>query len=189
MHNTFLTLAFHFNFAFNFGSIFFIRLITSETKQGKTSIFISTQSVVAVVVAALPRDQTRDSSCSAEMAHRPVTCGSHQPIRCGYMSVFKVSVLIFISSFRLFLLFLFFRAKSETQASPGVKTKRSLPTRQVLAGYWGQNSIAYSVSRPNWEKDLRYFCNNHKFDIYLVAFVHRLFRNNRNRGTFLGNSY
>ena len=95
MHNTFFTLAFHFNFAFNFGSIFFIRLITSETKQGKTSIFISTQSVVAVVVAALPRDQTRDSSCSAEMAHRPVTCGSHQPIRCGYMSVFKVSVLIF----------------------------------------------------------------------------------------------
>ena len=89
MHNTFLTLA------FNFGSIFFIRLITSETKQGKTSIFISTQSVVAVVVAALPRDQTRDSSCSAEMAHRPVTCDSHQPIRCGYMSVFKVSVLIF----------------------------------------------------------------------------------------------
>lgn len=105
---------------------------------------------------------------------------------CQYL---KYQCWSFISSFRLFLLFLFFRAKSETQASPGVKTKRSLPTRQVLAGYWGQNSIAYSVSRPNWEKDLRYFCNNHKFDIYLVAFVHRLFRNNRNRGTFLGNSY
>lgn len=99
----------------------------------------------------------------------------------------KYQCLSFTSLFRLFWPFLFFRVKSETQSSPGhgVKTRHSLPTRQVLVGYWGQTSIAYRVSRPNWEKDLRYFCNNHKFDIYLVSLVHRLFRNNRNRGTLL----
>jgi len=83
-------------------------------------------------------------------------------------------------------------AESEPSAAESrhvFKAKRSLPRRQVLAGYWGQNSIAYRVSRSNWEKDLRYFCNNHKFDIYLVAFIHRLFRNNRNRDGLPGMNF
>ena len=74
------------------------------------------------------------------------------------------------------------RSPSAADSSHDIKEKRSLPARQLLVGYWGQNSIGTRISRPYWEKDLRYFCNNHKFDIYLVAFVHRLFRNNRNRG-------
>lgn len=68
------------------------------------------------------------------------------------------------------------------RSSYAFKEKRSLPARQLLVGYWGQNAIGTRVIRQYWEKDLRYFCNNHKFDVYLVAFVHRLFRNNRNRG-------
>ena len=80
------------------------------------------------------------------------------------------------------LYWLTFREPSD--AGHGFKSKRSLPRRQVLVGYWGQNSIGSRVSRSKWEKDLRYFCNNHKFDIYLVAFIHRLFRNNRNRGSY-----
>jgi len=75
-----------------------------------------------------------------------------------------------------------FRSPLAVDSSHGFKEKRSLPTRQLLVGYWGQNAIGTRVSRQYWEKNLRYFCNNHKFDVYLVAFVHRLFRNNRNRG-------
>ncbi|XP_068709857.1 uncharacterized protein [Montipora foliosa] len=67
--------------------------------------------------------------------------------------------------------------------------KRSLPNRQLLVGYWGQNSIAHRVSRSNWEKDLRFFCNNHKFDIYMVAFIHRLFKNNRNKDGLPGMNF
>ena len=78
---------------------------------------------------------------------------------------------------------LIFSSPSAADPSGGYKVKRSLPARQLLVGYWGQNSIGRNVSRQYWEKDLRYFCSNHKFDIYLVAFVHRLFRNNQNRGT------
>ena len=75
-----------------------------------------------------------------------------------------------------------FRTPLATNSSHGLNVTSSLPARQLLVGYWGQNVIGTRVSRQYWEKDLRYFCNNHKFDIYLVAFVHRLFRNNRNRG-------
>jgi len=77
---------------------------------------------------------------------------------------------------------LIFRSPLAAASSHGFREKRSLPARQLLVGYWGQNAIGTRVSRQYWEKDLRYFCNNHKFDVYLVAFVHRLFRNNRNRG-------
>jgi len=77
---------------------------------------------------------------------------------------------------------LIFRSPLAADSSHGFKEKRSLPARQLLVGYWGQNAIGTRVSRKYWEKDLRYFCSNHKFDIYLVAFVHRLFKNNRNRG-------
>jgi len=78
---------------------------------------------------------------------------------------------------------------SAADSSSGFKVKRSLPARQLLVGYWGQNSIGRKVSRQYWEKDLRYFCNNHKFDIYLVAFVHRLFRNNQNRDGIPGMNF
>lgn len=81
------------------------------------------------------------------------------------------------------------REPSDAGLSHRFKSKRSLPRRQVLVGYWGQNSIGSKVTRSKWEKDLRYFCNNHKFDIYLVAFIHRLFRNNRNRDGLPGMNF
>ena len=81
------------------------------------------------------------------------------------------------------ILYAEFRSELPSEnSSKGFSAKRSLPNRQLLVGYWGQNAMGTKVSRPYWEKDLRYFCNQHKFDIYLVAFVHRLFRDNRNRG-------
>ncbi|XP_020602235.1 uncharacterized protein LOC110041294 [Orbicella faveolata] len=81
------------------------------------------------------------------------------------------------------------RSPLAVDSSHGFKEKRSLPTRQLLVGYWGQNAIGTRVSRQYWEKNLRYFCNNHKFDVYLVAFVHRLFRNNRNRDRIPGMNF
>ncbi|XP_048581497.1 acidic endochitinase [Nematostella vectensis] len=61
-------------------------------------------------------------------------------------------------------------------------TKRSLPSnRQLLVGYWGQNAAGPTFGRLNYERDLRHFCNNYDFDIYVIAFVHRLF-DVRNKG-------
>jgi hypothetical protein len=53
--------------------------------------------------------------------------------------------------------------------------ERALPNRQLLVGYWGQNSAGPKFGKWNYERDLRQFCNNFKFDIYVIAFVHRLF--------------
>ena len=58
---------------------------------------------------------------------------------------------------------------------------RAIPKRQLLVGYWGQNAAGPTFGKAKYEKRLKYFCENHKFDIIIIAFVVNFF-DIRNKG-------
>lgn len=48
--------------------------------------------------------------------------------------------------------------------------------RHRLVAYWGQNAV-YNMKkeRQYWEKDLVHFCQNSKYDVVVLAFMHVFF--------------
>ena len=54
--------------------------------------------------------------------------------------------------------------------------------RHRLVAYWGQNAV-YNMKkeRQYWEKDLVHFCQNSKYDVVVLAFMH-VFFNKRQKG-------
>ena len=48
--------------------------------------------------------------------------------------------------------------------------------RHRLVAYWGQNAV-YNMKkeRQYWEKDLVHFCQNNKYDVVVLAFMHVFF--------------
>ena len=63
--------------------------------------------------------------------------------------------------------------------------KLTVPTasseRQLLAGYWGQNSAGPKMGPVNYEKKLKEVCQTTKYDILNVAFLYNVF-DSRNKG-------
>ena len=48
--------------------------------------------------------------------------------------------------------------------------------KQLLVGYWGQNSAGSKLTDPaKYEKSLGYFCREYKYDIIVIGFVVPLF--------------
>lgn len=61
--------------------------------------------------------------------------------------------------------------------------RRTIPSRPLLIGYWGQNGAGLSVGAANYERPLSWFCQNSKYDIINLAFLVTFF-DPRNAGKY-----
>ncbi|KAK3729463.1 hypothetical protein QZH41_007327 [Actinostola sp. cb2023] len=65
------------------------------------------------------------------------------------------------------------------------RVRRAIPSKPLLVGYWGQNGAGPTVGQANYEKPLKWFCENSKYDIINVAFLVTLF-DSRNKDALPG---